>query len=102
MPITRAGMVELRIEKKVDLLMDKPMEIPKFDLAEQIMAEQRKLSAVRRKGPGKRAKAPGSKSAKSATGPQEPQRLPTKQEQIIAEIVTRDIDNLLKGNALDY
>ena len=78
------------------------MEIPKFDLAEQIMAEQRKLSAVRRKGPDKRAKAPGSKSTKSATRPQAPQRLPTEQEQIIAEIVTRDIDNLLKGNALDY
>jgi len=28
-------------------------EIPKFDLAEQIMAEQRKITAIRRKAPGK-------------------------------------------------
>ncbi len=31
--------------------------IPKFDLAEQIMAEQRKIAAVRRKGPGKKTRA---------------------------------------------
>ncbi len=28
-------------------------EIPKFDLAEQILAEQRKITAIRRKAPGK-------------------------------------------------
>ena len=29
-------------------------EIPKFDLAEEIMAKQRKISAIRRKAPGKK------------------------------------------------
>ncbi|GAG00209.1 unnamed protein product, partial [marine sediment metagenome] len=29
-------------------------EIPKFDLAEQILAEQRKITAIRRKAPGKK------------------------------------------------
>jgi hypothetical protein len=32
-------------------------EIPKFDLAEEIMAEQRKVTAVKRKGPAGKAKA---------------------------------------------
>ena len=31
-------------------------EIPKFDLAEQIMAEQRKITAIKRKAPGKKQK----------------------------------------------
>ncbi|HUU19674.1 MAG TPA: hypothetical protein VMW72_21165 [Sedimentisphaerales bacterium] len=33
-------------------------EIPKFDLAEQIMAEQRKITAIRRKAPGKPQRLP--------------------------------------------
>jgi len=33
-------------------------EIPKFDLAEQILAEQRKITAIRRKAPGKAQRLP--------------------------------------------
>jgi len=33
-------------------------EIPKFDLAEQILAEQRKITAIRRKAPGKPQRLP--------------------------------------------
>lgn len=33
-------------------------EIPKFDLAEQILAEQRKITAIRRKAPGKHRRLP--------------------------------------------
>jgi hypothetical protein len=33
-------------------------EIPKFDLAEQILAEQRKITAIRRKAPGKHQRLP--------------------------------------------
>ena len=78
--------------------MDKPMEIPKFDLAEQILAEQRKLSAVRRKGPGKRTKIPKPKNAEFSVRFVEEQPMCSEQDIIIAEIVTRDIKNLLKGN----
>lgn len=81
--------------------MDKSIEIPKFDLAEQILAEQRKLSAVRRKGPGKRAKTQIPQTIKPATHPIESPRIPSEQEQIIAEIVARDIENLLKGPVLN-
>lgn len=76
----------------------KPTEIPKFDLAEQILAEQRKLSAVKRKGPRKRAKGPAPKTIKPAARRIEPLVMPFEQEQIIAEIVARDIRSLLDGN----
>jgi len=81
-------------------------DIPKFDLAEEIMAQQRKISAKRRK------------RAKPAS-PQEPKKaefvsrgkefepishtigqtsdVPFDQEQIIAEIVARDINRLLQS-----
>jgi len=74
-------------------------EIPKFDLAEQILAEQRKLSSVKRKGPGKRVKAPTPQAVKPVARTVEPPPMSAEQKQIIAEIVTRDIENLVKGNA---
>ncbi|HUV67348.1 MAG TPA: hypothetical protein VMW24_25885 [Sedimentisphaerales bacterium] len=81
--------------------MDEPMGIPKFDLAEQIMAEQRKVAATRRKGPGRKTNAvkreiPEPWAPVSAL---EPVRLSSEAEQIIAEIVARDIRQLCGGNA---
>ena len=38
-------------------------EIPKFDLAEQILAEQRKITAIRRKAPGKPQRLPSQDGA---------------------------------------
>ncbi len=43
-------------------------EIPRFDLAEQIMAEQRKITAIRRKAPGKKTKAPDQQPQAQSTG----------------------------------
>ena len=77
--------------------MDKPTEIPKFDLAEQILAEQRKLSAVKRRGPGQKAKVPIPKRVEPSIRPVEQSLIDSEQEKIIAEIVARDIENLLKG-----
>lgn len=106
-------------------------EIPTFDLAEQIMAEHRKVTAVKRKGPGKMAIPPkkqhpaesitqnvvseqglpctravqGHDSSPGAgrslyepreSGPEA--RIPTGPQQVIAEIVARDIENLRLGN----
>jgi hypothetical protein len=82
--------------------MNKPMEIPKFDLAEQILAEQRKIAAVRRKGPGKRAKAPKPQTVKAPIHPVERPSICVEQERIIAEIVARDIENLIKENATSF
>lgn len=80
------------------MVMDKPIEIPKFDLAEQILAEQRKISAVRRKGPGKRVKKTKLPTVESSVQLVEESPICSEQDKIIAEIVARDINNLLKGN----
>ena len=78
--------------------MHKPIEIPKFDLAEQILAEQRKISSVRRKGPGRRTNVPTPKKVESSVLLVEEPPMYSEQEKIIADIVARDIENLLKGN----
>ncbi|MHC4556577.1 MAG: hypothetical protein ACYS80_04655 [Planctomycetota bacterium] len=70
-------------------------EIPKFDLAEQILAEQRKINAIRRKGPGKRTEAPKQQRKVESIGYTiQPPPILSEQEQIIAEIVARDIKKL--------
>ncbi|MCJ7692256.1 MAG: hypothetical protein MUO22_02420 [Sedimentisphaerales bacterium] len=71
-------------------------EIPKFDLAENIMAEQRKATAGRRKGPGVKA-VPQTQERKvlSTACNIESQRVSLLEEdRIIAEIVARDIARL--------
>jgi hypothetical protein len=79
--------------------MQETGEIPKFDLAEQIMAEQRKITAVRRKGPGKMAKPPQKQHpAESIARNVIPRPILSGPGQIIAEIVARDIEELCVGN----
>jgi hypothetical protein len=72
-------------------------EIPKFDLAEQILAEQRKVTAVKRKAPIKKdGPAAQEREAESiGCGIQQPPAVLSEREQIVAEIVARDIDRLL-------
>jgi hypothetical protein len=73
-------------------------EIPKFDLAEQIMAEHRKVTAVRRKGPGKMAKSHQKQHpAEFITRNDTSRPVLYGPEQVIAEIVARDIENLRIG-----
>jgi hypothetical protein len=62
-----------------------PPDIPQFDLAEDIVAEHRKLTSRKRKAPGSRAIRP-------------PMPAPPGHEQIIAEIVSRDIEKLRRGS----
>ena len=80
--------------------MEQRNGVPKFDLAEQIMAEQRKSVSEMRKGPAGRIrdpKQPGRgepishaiKSHGMSLGP----------EQVIAEIVARDIERLCSSSA---
>ncbi|MHC4143401.1 MAG: hypothetical protein ACYSWW_00270 [Planctomycetota bacterium] len=80
--------------------MQQNNEIPQFDLAEQIMAEQRKNASVRRKGPGKKVRAPKENRNVEPLGHTiKLQPALPEQEQILAEIVARDIEKLCKGNA---
>jgi len=75
-------------------------KIPTFNLAEQIMAEQRKITSVRRKAPGKKNKTSARRPRIESTGYDvEPQRALSEKERIIAEIVARDIDKLCRGGS---
>jgi len=75
-------------------------EIPKFDLAEDIMAEQRKITAIRRKAPaGKsavQAAEPRNKTTSRTGEMQTP--LSSEQQQIIVEIVAKDIERLCRSS----
>jgi hypothetical protein len=80
--------------------MQETSDIPKFDLAEQIMAEHRKNTAIRRKGPGKKLKAPKKPHpAESIARKVKPGPIVSEPGQIIAEIVARDIEKLCVGNS---
>ena len=74
------------------------MQIPKFDLAEEIMAEQRKITSIKRKAPGKKVEAQSREPEVELIGYTIEQPTPpfTEEEQIVAEIVTRDIERLCK------
>jgi len=74
-------------------------EIPRFDLAEEIMAEQRKMTATRRKSPDKKTeiKEPQVRSASYIIERPTPE---SPEQQIIAEIVARDIERLCRGDYL--
>ena len=83
--------------------MQETGEIPKFNLAEQIMAEQRKITAIRRKGPDKMAKPPQKQHPAESIGRHVmPMPVLSGPEQIISEIVARDIEELCVGNTSRY
>jgi len=76
-------------------------EIPRFDLAEEIMAEQRKVTAIKRKAPGKKTEAERSEPEAKAVGYttiEKPAPTLPEQDRIIAEIVARDIERLCRGD----
>ena len=70
-------------------------EIPRFDLAEEIMAEQRKITAIKRKAPGKKFEA--QPEPVDYTIERSILRQP-QQDRIITEIVARDIERLCRGD----
>jgi hypothetical protein len=101
--IPEAGLEQ--IKKADDVLSEaakaeeQKSEIPRFDLAEDIMAEQRRITAVRRKGPGQKDEAEGQEREAEPAGDAFGQRMPalSGQEQIVADIVSRDIARLCRG-----
>jgi hypothetical protein len=77
-----------------------PLEIPSFDLAEELMAEQRRITAIRRKAPGAKT---GVQRLKPEVQPvehiiEEPKQALSEQEKIITEIVAKDIERLCRGD----
>jgi hypothetical protein len=98
----QANQVEPGTAESSDMVQ-KVNEIPKFDLAEQIMAEQRKITAIKRKAPGRKSKIPDRQPRIQSTGyTAEPlvRALP-EEDLIIAEIVARDIEKLYRGDSIN-
>ncbi len=82
---------------KVGQLLADPAEIPTYDLAENILAEQRRVASRRRRAPGRAPAEPAAPPepahpAVSMAAPL-PQDLPELQR-VVAEIVARDIARL--------
>ena len=76
-------------------------EIPRFDLAEEILAEQRKIVAVRRKSPSPKNESIHKlgrerKVESTCYAFEQPIYVLSEQQQIIEDIVVRDIENLIK------
>jgi len=91
--------VSVNKKEETETLQEKG-EIPRFDLAEEIMAEQRKITAIRRKAPGQKNEV---QKLKPETQPvdhiiEQPKPALSEQEKIIAEIVARDIEKLCRGD----
>ena len=75
-------------------------KIPRFDLAEEIMAEQRKIAATKRKAPGKKTEAERLEPQAEPVGYttiEPPTPASPEQNRIIAEIVARDIERMCRG-----
>lgn len=79
-------------------------EIPRFDLSEDIMAEQRRITAVRRKRPGEtkvsESSGTGVEGVSEAFGHVAPAK--PEQDESIADLVARDIERLLRGERADF
>ena len=72
--------------------------IPSFDLAERIMTEQRKATATRRKAPGRNEPAPPERTKQPSTSPKRgSMTIGSEPDDVIAEIVKRDIERLRRG-----
>ncbi len=89
--------------QKAETLQEE-IEIPKFDLAEEIMAEQRKITAIKRKAPGRKIQAQKQEPQAEPAGYttiEPPAPTLSEQDRIIAEIVARDIERLCRGDTSD-
>lgn len=76
-------------------------DVPKFDLAGEIMAEQRKIIGIKRKSPEQKIEPLRTtdelKSKETTKGPV----IEPIAEQVIKEIVARDIERFCQGESLD-
>lgn len=91
----------VRMNKKEEAeTSEETPEIPSFDLAEEIMAEQRKITAIRRKAPCQKTEAQRLKPETQIVDHiiEQPKPLLSEQEKIITEIVARDIERLCRGD----
>jgi hypothetical protein len=77
--------------------------IPKFELHEQILGQERKISASARKAPGQKKQEPESQAQSGLIPDADSQQKSNEKEKdtdhIISEIVARDIEKLCRGES---
>ena len=130
---------ELEGSSEYTSLPQQKREIPRFDLAEEILAEQRKITAVKRKAPSPTREAGASPKREAGASPkreagaskkdeplgrdpalrepkqgqekqvqsigyaiEEPMPVLSEQQQIIAEVVAKDIERLCRGQHFSH
>ena len=78
-------------------------KVPKFDLADEIMAEHRKIASVKRKSPNKIIEPlrPIDTSKGQTDTASNPISETIEEKQAIRDIVARDIERLCRGESLD-
>jgi hypothetical protein len=78
-------------------------QIPRFDLAEEIMAEHRKIASIKRKSPEQKVEPlrPIDKSKGHTEALNSPISETIEEKQAIRDIVARDIEKLCRGESLD-
>jgi hypothetical protein len=77
-------------------------DIPSFDLAEEIMAQQRKITAIKRKRPGRKSEVRAGREDYERIGEAADygaaEEISANEDLLIAEIVARDIERLGSGD----
>lgn len=76
------------------------VDVPEFDLGDQILSEQRKISSVKRRGPGKKEPVQDIMPEFKASEPIVPVAATefSEEDQIIAAIVADDIKRLVESS----
>jgi len=98
----QAGASTENLKDKIQKAERQNAEIPQFDLAEQIMAKHRKVTAIKRKAPDKtpEIKSKERQVQASVFADEKPVSKVSDKERIIADIVARDIEKLRRGGRL--
>jgi hypothetical protein len=76
------------------------VDVPEFDLGDQILSEHRKISSVKRRGPGMKSPDQGETSVSKASEPvaKVPSGGLSEEDRIIASIVADDIKRLVESS----
>jgi hypothetical protein len=76
------------------------VDVPEFDLGDQILSEQRKISSVKRRGPGIKGPSQGETPEFKASEPVVPFAITevAEEDRIIAAIVAEDIKRLVESS----
>ena len=89
--------IETADKKEMVKAPQQQISVPKFNLAEEIMAEQRRITAIKRRAPDKKIELEEPQVQSIRYAIEQPGQVSAEQDQIIAEIVAKDIERFCRG-----